>query len=356
MTIPSKAAKGRVLIVGTFLSASGFAHSVCEDLAARLDAAGWQVTTTSRATGRMARLKDMLTTAWRARGHYDVAQVDVYSGKAFVWAEAVCALLRRLGKPYVLTLHGGGLPAFAEQWPGRVRRLLGSAVAVTTPSRYLLEGMAPYRQGLRLLPNPLDLSAYPYRRRERAVPRLVWLRAFHRIYNPELAPEVVARLRPDFPDLRLVMVGPDRDGSLTRTREAARRLGVLDAIDFPGGVPHDEVPIWLQRGDVFVNTTNVDNTPVSVLEAMACGLPVVSTDVGGIPYLLDAGRDALLVPPAEADAMAAAVRRVLCENGLAERLSRAGREKVEAMSWECVLPEWEALLARVTARRRSGIG
>ena len=336
-----------VLLVGTYVT-STHNHSVGEDLADRLRRSGWQVTATSHATGRLARLADMLATAWRARRDYDVAQVDVYSGKAFVWAEAVCLLLRRLAKPYVLTLHGGNLPRFARRHPGRVRRLLASAVVVTTPSRYLLEAMAPYRAGLRLFPNPVDLDDYRFRLRARAAPRLVWIRAFHRIYNPELAADVVARLRRDHPDIRLTMVGPDRDGSFARTRARAARLGVVDAIDFPGGVAHAEVPTWLDRGDVFVNTTNVDNTPVSILEAMACGLPVVSTNVGGIPYLLEAERDALLVPPDDAEAMSAAVGRVLRDPDLAARLSREGRCKTEAMSWGAMLPRWDATLMEAT--------
>ena len=345
MTAPPSPRR-RALLVGTHVTGTRN-HSVGEDLADRLRGADWQVTTTSRATGRVARLADMVTTAWRTRRDYDVAQVDVYSGNAFIWAEAVCLLLRRLGKPYVLTLHGGNLPTFARRNPGRVRRLLASAAVVTTPSRYLLEEMASYRDGLRLLPNPVDLDDYRFRLRAGAAPRLVWVRAFHRIYNPELAADVVACLRPEHPDVHLTMVGPDRDGSFAHTRARAARLGVADAIDFPGGVSHAEVSAWLERGDVFVNTTNVDNAPVSILEAMACGLPVVSTNVGGIPYLLDAEHDALLVPPGDAAAMSAAVSRVLRNPDLAAQLSREGRRKTEGMSWRTMLPRWDAMLTEV---------
>lgn len=346
---------GRVLLVGTYLT-EAHNHSVGEELGERLRQSGWKVTMTSHATGRLARLMDMLATAWRARREYDVAQVDVYSGNAFIWAEVVCVLLRYLGKPYVLTLHGGNLPPFASRWPARVRRLLRSAAAVTTPSQYLAEEMANYGERLRLLPNAVDIGSYRFRLRERPEPRLVWVRAFHQMYNPALAVEVVAILRRDFPGLRLAMVGPDKDGSLACTKARADALGVADVIAFPAGVPHLEVASWLQRGDIFLNTTNVDNTPVSVLEAMACGLPIVSTDVDGIPYLLDHGCDALLVPPRNAERMAAAVREVLCEKGLSRRLSLAGRRKVEAMSWEAMLPRWANLLSGGNERARISYG
>ncbi|MGC8827013.1 MAG: glycosyltransferase family 4 protein, partial [Anaerolineae bacterium] len=150
-------------------------------------------------------------------------------------------------------------------------------------------------------------------------------------------------------------VGPDKgDGSLQAVRRTAEALGVLERIAFPGGVPKAEVPAWLDKGDIFINTTNVDNTPVSVMEAMACGLCIVSTDVGGIPYLLEHERDALLVPAGGADAMAEAVQRILTEPGLAERLSRNARAKAEGFDWSVILPAWEQIFSRSGSRCLTG--
>jgi glycosyltransferase involved in cell wall biosynthesis len=340
-----------VLLVGNFLSGSRPYRLACEDLAERLASRGWPVLTTSRKPGRLARVLDMVRTAWRERQRYRAAQVDLYSGSAFLWAEAACWTLRRVQRPYVLTLRGGDLPKFAGRRPRVVARLLRSAAAVTAPSRYLLEKMERYRADIELIPNGLDVTAYPTRPARPVGPSLVWLRAFHRIYNPELAVEVLARVRREFPNARLTMVGPDRgDGSLARTRRAAQRLGVEDRVEFPGGVSKRDVPHWLQKGDIFLNTTDVDNTPTSVLEAMASGLCVVSTNVGGLPYLLDSGKDALLVEPDDVDAMAGAVRTILNDAALASKLSRAAGEKARNTDWSVVLPRWEALLGSVARR------
>jgi glycosyltransferase involved in cell wall biosynthesis len=298
--------------------------------------------TTSRKAGRIPRLFDMTRTAWAKRQSYAVAEVDVFSGHAFFWAEAVCALLTELKKPYVLALHGGNLPQFAKGARSRVERLLGSAAAVTTPSTYLKEEMRRYRGDIVLVPNALPLASFPFRARTEPKPKLVWVRAFHATYNPSMAPRVLAALVADFPGARLTMLGRDKgDGSLEETRRVAAELKVKVA--FPGAVANELVPQHLDQHDVFLNTTDVDNTPVSVLEAMASGLCVVSTNVGGIPYLLSDGADALLVPQGDAGAMANAVRRILTEPGLAERLSRAGREKVMELDWSAVLPRWEEL-------------
>ena len=340
----------RLLIVGNFLSGSGGSRSVCEELAGRFDEQRWHVLTTSRKPARLPRLLDICKTIWLERRQYDVAQVDVYSGRAFFVAELACCTLRAAGKPFVLTLHGGNLPQFARRWPRRVRRLLASAAAVTTPSRYLLEQMQPYRHELLLLPNAVDVGVYPTRIRRAPMPRLIWLRAFNAIYNPSLAPRVVALLRPHFPDIHLTMIGPDKgDGSLPETRRVVERLGLRECITFVAGVPKSEVPERLAQADVFLNTTNVDNTPVSLLEALACGLCAVSTNVGGIPYLVRDEEHALLVPPGNAEAMATAVRRILTDARLAEQLSASGRREAERYDWPVTLEAWNELLTTLAS-------
>lgn len=344
---------GSVLVVGNFLSRSVDVRCVCEDLSERLQEAGWSVQRTSNVLSRPLRLLDMVAAAWRHRDGYEVAVVDVYSGLSFLWAEAVCQVLSRAGKPFVLTLHGGNLPSFAARWPNRAARLLRSADLVTAPSAYLREQMLPYRRDIQLIPNAIDLAAYPYRARPNVSPRLVWLRAFHEIYNPTLGPQILALLEDEFPDVELTMIGRDKgDGSLQRTRELAQRLGVSDRLHTPGGIPKRDVPAGLNQGDIFLNTTRVDNTPISVLEAMACGLPVVSTNVGGIPYLLEHERTALLTSSGDAAEMAGAIRSLLTEPAKAARLSTAGRELVNSFSWQRVLPQWQNLLQSVRARRR----
>ena len=338
-------------MVGNFLSSSVGVRCVCEDLAVALEDRGWSITTTSDRPRRFPRLMDMLRTIVNKRRDYAVAQVDVYSGAAFFWAEAACFALRTAGKPYVLTLHGGNLPNFARRWPRRVRRLLNSAALVTTPSQFLRDAMRRYRAEMKLLPNPLDLQSYQFRLRDRPEPRLMWLRSMHQIYNPTLAPRVVEILAREFPGVRLTMVGPDKgDGSVEAVRGEAKQREVGDRLRIVGGVAKRQVPEVLQQGDIFLNTTNTDNTPVSVLEAMACGLCVVSTDVGGIPYLLDDGADSLLCPPNDAKKMADAVARLLRDADLARRISTAGRRKAEQFDRPAILSQWEQILSTTGSR------
>jgi glycosyltransferase involved in cell wall biosynthesis len=344
-----------ILMVGNFLSGSTSIRFVCEDLAEALAGAGWNVVSASARPGRIARLADMLATSWSRRADYAAAQVDVYSGPAFFWAESVAALLRSIGKPHALTLHGGNLPAFASRWPGRVRRLLRGADAVTSPSPYLARALRRFRPDIRVIPNPLALSRYPFRLRAAPPPRIVWLRAFHRIYRPELAPAVLAEVLATHPEATLTMVGPDKgDGSLAATRDAADAAGVSDRVTIVGGVAKEDVPRTLAGAEIFLNTTDVDNTPVSVLEAMACGLCVVTTDAGGIPDLAVDGENALVVPRGDPRALAREVARVVEDARLSARISRGGRAAAEQCDFPRVLEAWRALLAGIVPGAPAG--
>jgi glycosyltransferase involved in cell wall biosynthesis len=343
----------RILLVGTHLSPTAGSRSVGEGLAEKLRKVGFVVRLTSTRRSRALRVADMLSTVWRARRSYDVVQLDVYSGAAFSWAEWVSRFVQMLDKPLVLTLHGGNLPQFAREHPRRVSRLFSRADVVTAPSRYLADALQDFRRDIQVIPNPLDLEAYQYKERDIPRPSLTWLRTFHRIYDPVLAVQVLARITLRIPEARLTMIGPDKDGSLADVRAEATRLGVLDQITFTGAIAKSEVPNLLSTGDVFLNTTTIDNSPVSVLEAMASGLAVVSTDVGGIPYQIKNERDGILVPPGDPDAMAAAVMRLLSEPSLAARLSRNARQKAEAYSWDAILPRWETLFRELAPARSS---
>jgi glycosyltransferase involved in cell wall biosynthesis len=272
----------------------------------------------------------MLLTTWRYRYIYNAAIVEVFSGKSFIWAELVSYLLWLMKKPFILALYGGRLPDFALKQKRRVRFLFSLAEVVIGPSTYLQTEMKPYRSDILLFPYGVKIEEFIFRQRISPLPCLTSLRGFHSIYNPQLAPKVIALLLSEFPNANLVMIGGDKgDGSWGKTGQLIKTLGFEDRVKMLGWVERESVPKLLNKADIFLNTPNVDNTPLSIIEAMPSGLCIVSTNVGGVPYLIDDGHDALLVPPDDPDAMAAAVRRILTEPGLAERLSRNARKKAE---------------------------
>jgi len=330
---------------------------VCEDLAERLQKIGWSVSTSSSKCNRLLRLAEMASAVVRKRNHYDVAQVDLYSGPAFLWAETSVRLLRLLRKPVVVTLHGGGLPEFARRHPKRVGSLLRMASCITSPSKFLGEELGFLGLKVHLIANAIDVSAYRYTQRIHAGPRFVWLRAIHSIYNPRLAVQVVAGIQRSHPGASLLFFGGNKDNQehLALTNEI-HDLGLNNMVRMMGKIEKRGVPEALNLGDVFLNTTNVDNTPVSVVEAMACGLCVVSTNVGGMPHLVRHRHNGLLVNPRSCAEMEGAVREILTDDDLASALSKNGRRTAEGMDWSVILPEWDSLLLRLSHARQSSAG
>ncbi len=340
----------RVLLIGNFFGLQG-GGQYCKDLAVQLALRGHRVLSVSHSRPRALRLFAMTFYPWWQRRRFDVAQVDVFSGPSFLWAEAATMALRTARKPFALTLHGGGLPAFAQRYPRRMRKLLCRAAEVTAPSSYLAEAFKPFRPDVRVIPNAVELSQYPFRQRHVARPIFIWLRAFHRMYDPEMAVHVLGQLVGKYPQTQLTMVGADKDGSLARCRALAAQLKLEGHVKFVPAVPRQEVPQLLSSADIFLNTTTVDNTPVSVIEAMACGLCVVSTDAGGMPHLVRDGQEALLVPVGDAAAMVEAIARLLRDPEVAARLSTNARAKAASFDWSAVLPQWEALFERLAGHR-----
>lgn len=294
----------------------------------------------------------MLVTTMRHVRRASVAHIPVFSGRAFVWADVASRLIAAAGTPLVLSLHGGNLPILARRRPDAVRRLLDRAAIVVAPSEYLRQELASLRKDIRLMPNPVELRHYPFVESNVERKRLIWLRAFQTIYNPTLAPRMLAILCERHPDVHLTMVGATLDETRIATERVAEDLGVRDRITFLGAVPKTQVARHLRDADVFINTTNVDNMPVSVIEAMALGLPIVSTNVGGIPHLLSDGTDALLVPPDDPRAFADAVSRLFTAPAMAATLARAARAKVEPFDWRIMLERWEALLREAASRKK----
>ena len=340
--------KGPILFIGNFFKSPNTNQNVWFELPIRMEKIGWDVITSSPKTAKAFRLLDMLCTIFINRKTYTVAQVDVFSGPAFIWAEMSAWLLKIINKPFILNLRGGNLPSFSTNYSRRVRRTLKLANVVTSPSAYLKEFLQELCDNIKIIPNPIEIPSYKFRLRKLVEPKLVWVRAFHQIYNPSLAPKVLDKLAKKWPNIQLSMVGPDKgDGSLQNFRNLSETLNMINHITLIGGVPRYQVPTILNQGDIFINTTNFDNTPVSVIEAMACGLCIVSTNVGGIPYLLADEVNALLVPPDDPQAMAEAIERIILNPDLAARLSLNARKKAESFDWSIVLPQWDHLFNEI---------
>ncbi|MCH7343708.1 glycosyltransferase family 4 protein [Pelomonas sp. CA6] len=264
----------------------------------------------------------------------------------------VCRLLRVFGLPYLLHLHSGEFADYVAAQPPRrqaaIRRLLGGACAVVV----VAESWKDWRHsaglpmpGVCLIPNTVEPSpplAQPVARRQ---DRLLFLGQLSEGKGlPELL-SALALLAPAHPRLRLWLAG---DGDPAPWRELAARLGVLDRLDVLGWVAGADKTRLLAEAAALVLPSRAEGQPISVLEALAQGTPVVASAVGGIPELITDGEQGLLVPPRDARALAGALDALLRDPAAAERRARQGRQRFEQVyAPAAVLARWRALYVRL---------
>ena len=336
----------KLLYIGNKLSYKGSTVTSIETLGAFLSQEGWKVITASSKQNKGLRLADMLWTVLRRGRGVRAVLIDTYSTQNFYFAVAVANLCRLMGVPYIPILRGGNLPQRLESHKTVSWKLFNGAFTNVVPSAYLeSQFRAAGYQKLHYIPNTIEIKNYSYKERAEIRPRLLWVRSFSKIYNPMLAMEVMRLLDKQGVKAELCMVGPDKDGSMEACKSFAKKHHLN--VEFTGMLPKAEWISLAASYDIFINTTNFDNTPVSVIEAMALGLPVVSTDVGGMPFLIDSEKDGLLIPPNDRHAFKNAILDLLADRDLVVRLTAGARKKVINFDWEVVKDRWNALLEAV---------
>lgn len=339
--------KARLCFVGPMLGRNpGWVVSQGEILADLFAREGYTVRLTSRITSRTRRLLDTVRSLVAWRNEIDIVVLTVFSGPAFAMADLASLVAKWIRKPLVLYLRGGDLPEFTDRHSHWVERVLRRGNAVVSPSDYLAHTFRQRGFHVDVIPNVLEIERYPYRNRPHVQPRLLWMRTFHDLYQPGMALDVLEQLQSAYPDATLSMAGQDQ-GLLGHVKQRAEHKGLSGRVRFPGFLDMEGKRREFADHDIFLNTNQVDNMPVSILEAAAFGLPVVATGVGGIPYLVEHEKTALLVEEGDVAGMVQAVSRLLGEPGLAARLSTNGRQLAEGCAWSQVLGCWEALIDRV---------
>lgn len=292
---------------------------------------------------KVLRLVDMLWACLKYFSKVDVVLIDTYSTLNFYYAFFVSQLCRLIGLKYIPILHGGNLPQRLNNNPLLSRWLFKNAYKNVAPSIYLKNSFERlgYTNVLHI-PNAIEIKEYPFQVRNFESLNLLWVRSIAKIYNPLLAVNILKAIQDRGISASLCMVGPDSDGSLTEVKALANTLDV--EVKFTGKLTKQEWIALSKDYNVFINTTNFDNMPVSVIEAMALGLPVVSTNVGGMPFLIKHQRDGVLVAPNDVDSFTDAILELYKDPDKSIKMITEARKKVEQFDWNVVKKQWLELL------------
>jgi glycosyltransferase involved in cell wall biosynthesis len=267
----------------------------------------------------------------------DVAHVFSASYMSFLMGPVPAMLIGRvLRKRVVLHYHSGEAGDHLAHWGLLVHPWLRLAHVLVVPSEYLAGVFAHHGYQTRVIRNVVDLSRFDYRERGPLRPRLLSTRNLEPYYRVDVILEAFALVKEQRPDATLVVAGYGSE------EPRLRRLAA-EGVRFVGKVDPQLMPQLCADADIFLNTSVVDNQPVSILEAFAAGLPVVSTPTGDIRAMVRHTQTGLIVPPGDAASVAAAVLHLISHPHEASAMAHQAREDVIRYTWLAVRDEWAAV-------------
>jgi glycosyltransferase involved in cell wall biosynthesis len=313
-----------------------------------------------RGARRLRRLRYVRTTAHeglylptlRKLRRADVVHVTAASYWSFLLAPlpAIVAA-HRWGKPILLHYFCGEADNHLAAWGSLVHPWLKMVDAIVVSSVFLRDMFARHGYEAQVIHNVLDTGQFTYRRRDPVLPEFLSVRNFEPHYGVEHTLVAFALIQTAFPHASLTIVG---QGSQEAELKHLGHALALRNVRFVAPIEPASMPALYDAHSIFLNSSFVDNQPLSVLEAMASGMPVVSTGVGDIPNMIADGESGTLVPVADPSAMAKAVTLLLEQPDRALLMAQRAKESLVQYDWSTVGPAWAETyrrLARTVSER-----
>src|SRR5688572_19836371 len=267
----------------------------------------------------------------------DVVHIFSASYWSFILSPLPAVLVARwLGKPVLFNYHSGEAPDHLRR-SALARRVLRSMDLNVVPSAFLQRAFQDHGISTGVIANVAVLDRFKYRERDPLKPRLLSTRNFAPIYNVASTLRAFGRVQDRYPEASLTVVGRGSQEPYLKSLSGELRLR---NVTFTGAVPQDQIHRYYDDADIYVQTPSIDNMPLSVIEAFSSGLPVVSTDVGGIPTILTHGVHGLLAKDDDDGALAEHVVRLLQEPRLATQLAAAALQTCAAYEWPVAREGW----------------
>lgn len=302
-----------------------------------------------RGVRALCRLFPYLYRIWRLAGRVPVIHLMANSGWSWqLFAAPVVWIGAWRGTPVIVNYRGGEARSYLEQSRSYIAPTLNRAARLVVPSGFLRDVFKDFGFGAEIVPNIVDFDTF-----SPAVDPspedgfcLVITRNLEAIYGLDTAIRAMTIVARRHPHVCLKIAG---SGPLEQELKAlVTQLGLDGRVMFLGRLERPEVVRLYRSASGMLNPSRVDNMPNSILEALACELPVVSTNVGGVPYIVEDGVTALLVAPDDPEAMAQAVCALVEDPALCRSLAKAGCASVQQYSWQAVGAQWLKLYRRLT--------
>jgi len=269
---------------------------------------------------------------------YDVVHTFSASYFSFVLAPTPAILIAKLfGRKVLLNYHSGEAADHLARWPRTAIPTIRLADEIAVPSEYLVRVFARHGLRARAIFNIIGTDSFRFRERQQLRPVFLSNRNLESHYGVDRVLRAFALIQESFPEACLTVAGDGKErGAL---EELARKLK-LRHIEFSGQISQDKVFAQYDAADIYLNGSEIDNQPLSLLEAFACGLPVVTTNAGGIPDIVTHEHTGLMVQCGDHEAMARGAIRLLNDDALAASIVGHALEECRKYSWEAVRDQW----------------
>lgn len=279
---------------------------------------------------------------------HDIVHLMSNSGWAWhLFASPVLLLARWHNRPVVLNYRGGSAEQFLQRQQRWVLPFMKMAAVIVTPSNYLKRVFSNYQLSAQVIANIINTSMFVPSERPLNPDdlHLVVTRNLEPLYDIATAIRCFSLLLQQYPNSRLSIAGSGP--CLAELKTLVSQSGLTDKVHFVGRLDRTQMVALYQSADIMLNPSTVDNMPNSILEALACAVPVVSTAVGGIPDMVQHNKQALLVPPGEPKLMATACQQLIEQPELTASIKKQGLALVNSMQPAMVLPLWLQLYQQI---------
>ena len=290
----------------------------------------------ARLRGVRTLLQTLLFLGSLARNLPRVGVVHILAASYFFFFARVLpavVIARLLGVRVVLNYRGGEAPRFIAKFGLLVRPVLRFASIIVVPSAYLERCFLEHGIACAIVPNLIDLDRFKFRQRKHVQPSFLVSRNLEPMYNIQMALRAFELVKRRHSNAVVHVVGTGSEEKALKSWAESRHL---KDVFFHGAVPNECMPEYYFNADILLNSSYIDNLPINLLEAFASGVPVISTNVGGIPDLVGDEDAALLVEANDHRAMAQKIESLLNNPGLVAELTLLARQRAASYSWHHV--------------------
>lgn len=268
---------------------------------------------------------------------YDCIHIFSASYLSFLLAPTPAILIAKLyRKKAILNYRSGEAEDHLTRWR-TATPIIRLVDKIVVPSEYLVNVFRRFGFEAHGIANFVDASQFRFRNRLPLRPVFLSNRNLESLYNVSCTLRAFATIQHSLPDARLTVAG---DGSERVALEVmSRELGLRNT-EFLGRVAPERMNELYDAADIYLNSPDIDNMPGSIIEAFASGLPVITTNVGGIPYIVEDEKTGLLIQRGDHQTMAAKAIRLLRDANFARKLVRNAHTQCRKYAWESVRGEW----------------